>query len=139
MPSNLYGVRGATRGIWGGLQLHIGPNQADRRHELMLARIAAGTSPNRTPSAEHLAHLRRTGGAGGGGGGGPGTGSPSPSGVLDSDGAVQSMSGDPQAIQGLNIPAGALPQLLANTPPPQNPNERKMMESELANFLRRGG
>lgn len=135
---NIYGVRGSRRGIFGGLTLFIGPNQADRRHELMLARIAAGNSPNRTPSAAHIAHLNRTGGSGGGGGGGFGTGSVQP-GSSSLDGGGTAEPGEQAPIQGLNIPAGAIPALMGNTPPAQNPNQRRLTQSDLSAFLRRGG
>lgn len=134
---NIYGVRGSRRGIFGGLTLFIGPNQADRRHELALARIAAGNQPNRTPSAAHIAHLNRTGGTGGTSGQGTfGGGSAPPSGVID---PRESLSAEsvPQVIQGNILPGGD--QLFANAPPVPTTNMRKFNDSDLAAFLRRGG
>lgn len=125
-------------GSRGGLYIHHGIHPSVAKLELALARIAQANAPNRTPSAQHIAHLNRTGGAGGGGGGGFGTGSGAgPAGVGY---AVPGGDGEDAALQGVNIGAGAPSpgQLFANPPPVPTPNARKFQDSDLAAFLRRG-
>jgi len=125
-----------TGGGMGGLRIHHGIHPSVAKLELELARIAQSGKPNRTPSAAHVAHLNRTGGAGGGGGGGFGTGGGAPSSGFGGQSAGEAP--EAVAIQGLNIPGNAIPALAANVPPVQSLQSRRLSQSDLASFLKRG-